>query len=131
MPENGAGSGWLVVEDGLLIAILIEDALGDLNIPVLGPAGTVAQALALIDGHSIEGALLDVNLGGQPIYPVAQALSARGIPFAFVTGYGEHGVGREFADRPVLRKPFAIENIHHTVRQLRAGRAAQAPHPAG
>jgi CheY-like chemotaxis protein len=96
----------LVVEDEALVAMLLEDALQALGCAVVGPAGNVARALALLEKEDVDLALLDVNLGGKRSYPVAEALAARGIPFVFVTGYGASGVDRRFAAAPVLQKPF-------------------------
>lgn len=100
----------LVVEDEAIIAMLIEDLLADLGCVVVGPAGTVAQALAIAacDGLSLDGGVLDVNLGGEKVFPVADALAKRGIPFIFATGYGKSGVGAQYEGRPVIAKPFSL-----------------------
>ncbi len=72
---------------------------------VVGPAGSIEEALDLIAGAAIDRAVLDVNLGGRIVTPVAQALSARAVPFVYLTGYQEPGV----TGGPVLRKPVAVE----------------------
>jgi CheY-like chemotaxis protein len=112
--------GVLIVEDEMLVASLIEDAILEMDLEALGPASTVAMALKMIEDTPPEGVLLDLNLAGAPAYPIADALAARGIPFAFVTGYGADGVRKDFADRPVLQKPFAIEQVQDVVRQMMA-----------
>lgn len=104
-PERLAGLRILVVEDEPLVAMLIEDLLLELGCKVVGPAGTVAQALALADTR-LDGALLDVNLGVEQSYPVADKLAADGVPFAFVTGYGRHGLTGQHTERPTIPKPF-------------------------
>lgn len=115
----------LVVEDEALVAMLIEDALRDLGCVVVGPVGNVAQALALLERDTVEGALLDVNLGGaERSYPVADALAARGLPFIFVTGYGEEGVDQRYAPVTVLQKPFDPRTLERFVAAMLAGRTA-------
>lgn len=112
--------GWLIVEDEGLVSMLIEDAICDLGLNVLGPVGRVAQALALLQLQNPEGALLDVNLGGETVYPVAEVLANRQIPFAFITGYGKSGVLPAWSGRPVLQKPFMTAQIQNVVRQMKA-----------
>jgi CheY-like chemotaxis protein len=111
----------LVAEDEVLVAMMIEDMLSDLGCVVLGPAGSVAEALALVEGGGFAGALLDVNLAGEAIYPVADALAERGIPFVFVTGYGQAGIVARYAAAPTLQKPFHEETLAQVVRQHLAG----------
>lgn len=105
----------LVVEDEMLIMMAIEDMLTDLGCTAITVAGTIEQALDLIASQPFDLATLDVNVNGQRSYAVAAALDGRGVPFAFSTGYGEHGVGEGFGDRPVLTKPY---NEHQLVTVL-------------
>ena len=90
----------------MLVLMAIEDMLADLGCTSISVAGNIEKALDLIASKSFDLATLDVNLDGQRSYPVAQALSDLGVPFAFSTGYGEHGVGEGFGGRPVLDKPY-------------------------
>ena len=110
--------GWLVVEDEGLVSMLIEDAISDLGLSVVGPATGVRQAMALLRTENPEGALLDVNLGGEAVYPVAELLAQRRIPFVFITGYGKSGVAPAWSNRPVLQKPFMPAQIQNLVRQM-------------
>jgi CheY-like chemotaxis protein len=96
----------LVVEDEALTSMVIHRLVEALGGSVVGPAVGVDEALRLIDSGNVNGAVLDVDLNGQPVYPVADRLSARRIPFVFLTAYGAEGVPPAHADRPVLRKPF-------------------------
>jgi CheY-like chemotaxis protein len=106
----------LVVEDEALVAILIEDIVLDLGCVVVGPAASVAQALALLEREAVDGAVLDVNLGAdERSYAIAEALGARGIPFIFVTGYGEEGVDPRFAAVEVIQKPFEPCTLERSV----------------
>jgi CheY-like chemotaxis protein len=106
----------LVVEDEGLVAMLIEDILDDLGCEVPCSASSVAQAMRWLDGGGeADGALLDVNLGGEAVWPVAEVLMARGVPFAFTTGYGQLGEPR-FAHAPLLGKPIRAERLEEVLR---------------
>ena len=112
MNENGAAARRvLIVEDDVMIRMLIEDMLLDLGFAVAGQAAKVQEALAAVDSTAIDVAILDVNLGGETTGPVAEALAARGTPFVFATGYGEHGLPAQFRNRPLLKKPFQIDGL--------------------
>jgi len=106
-----AGLRILVVDDEPLVAMMIEDLLADFGCEVVGPVGSVAEALALVEAGGLSGALLDVNLGGELVYPVAEALRDANVPFAFVTGYAGLGVAADFAAAPMLRKPLDIQRF--------------------
>lgn len=95
----------LAVEDEMLILMNIETALEDFGCSAICSAGNVAEALALIAKQSFDAAILDVNLGGEKSYPIADALALRGVPFVFSTGYSNHGDRVDLEDCPVLRKP--------------------------
>lgn len=98
----------LIVEDEAMVAMMVEDMLADLGCVVVDVAGTLARGLALVADRALalDGAILDVNLGGDKVYPVAAALTARGIPFIFATGYGIAGIAEDFAHVPALAKPY-------------------------
>lgn len=106
-----SGRRVLVVEDEMLVLMNIEGALADLGCAAVSVAATVDDALALLEAERFDVAMLDVNLGGQPSYGVADALALRSIPFVFSTGYGEHGIEPRFDDRPVLRKPYSDQQL--------------------
>lgn len=101
-----AGRRILIVEDEMLIAMQLEDMLLEMGCEVIGPATSVAEALKLIGAGRLDGALLDVNLGGEQVYPVADALAASGAPFVFVTGYGRTGLSGVHRGHPTLPKPI-------------------------
>ncbi len=113
-----SGARILVVEDEIMVAMLIEDVLGELGHRVAGLARSVREALAIIAAEPIDAALLDVNLEGEMVFPVAAELRARGVPFAFVTGYGRTMIEQDFADWPMLQKPFRPEDLARLVAQL-------------
>ena len=110
--NNGSGARRvLIVEDDVMIRMLIEDMLSDLGFAVAAEASKVHEALAAVNSTDIDIAILDVNLSGETTGPVAEALAARGTPFVFATGYGEHGLPAQFRDRPLLKKPFQIDGL--------------------
>jgi CheY-like chemotaxis protein len=96
----------LVVEDEMMVAMLIEDFLEAFGCTVVGPVADIAAALRLTATEAIDGAMLDLNLAGHTVYPVADELARRGIPFIFVTGYGDQELDGDHNNRPRLPKPF-------------------------
>ena len=109
----------LIVEDEALVSMLIEDMLTDLGCANIAYAASVPEALTRIDTARPDIAVLDVNLAGKPVFPVAEKLAALGVPFMFTTGYGASGVPREWAGRPVIQKPFMIESLSEALVRLR------------
>ena len=107
MTQPLTGRRVLIVEDESLVAMLIETILEDMECVPVGPASTIDEGLALVrDAEGLDAALLDVNVAGQQIFPVAEALKARGVPFVFSTGYGEGGLPDEWRGQPTVQKPF-------------------------
>lgn len=96
----------LVVEDESLVAMLLETMLEDMGAVVIGPASTVEEGLRLVQDGQLDAALLDVNVAGTQVFPVAEALEVRGIPLVFSTGYGEGGLPENWRGRPTVQKPF-------------------------
>ena len=105
----------LIVEDNPYIAIALEEMLSEQGLVIAGVAGALDDALLLAASASLDIALLDVNLGDRKIDPVAEALTARGKPFVFTTGCGRAGLPEAFLDRPIVEKPFYIEEILETL----------------
>ena len=101
----------LIVEDEPLIAMMLEDYLLSLDHVVKGPCESVAEALAMIDGDAFDLAILDVNLKGESVWPVAEALRARNIPFVLASGGFVENPPAEFADVPMLAKPYTIDRV--------------------
>jgi CheY-like chemotaxis protein len=115
-----AGLRVLVVEDEMMVSMLIEDMLADMGCQVVGPASRLDEAIELAKGAEIDCAVLDVNLGGTPIFPLADILRERGCPFAFATGYGDAGLRDEDRGTPVLQKPFREGDLARVLGELRA-----------
>jgi CheY-like chemotaxis protein len=107
----------LLVEDEAMIAMLLEDMLGDLGCEVVGPAYALARALELAQGDAqIDVAILDVNIAGRPVFEVADALRVRGVPMIFSSGYGGHGLRDIDQGAPVLAKPFRAGDLADALR---------------
>jgi CheY-like chemotaxis protein len=101
----------LVVEDEPMIVMLIESLLEELGCIVADVAAKPASALQIIGSTGIDAAILDVNLNGVDSFGIANVLAERRIPFVFATGYGGSRLPPEFAGRPVLQKPYRIEEL--------------------
>lgn len=108
----------LVVEDEYLIRMLLEDMLADLGYEIAAAVGTIAEACDVAAKGEFNAAVLDVNLDGQEIYPVAEILAKRGLPFVFVTGYGENSLIEPYRNRPALQKPFQVEQLRSVLAGL-------------
>jgi len=89
--------------------MMMRDSLVELGFCVVGPFDRAADALACAADDALDAAILDVNLGGDLVYPVAERLAGRGVPFVFVTGYDAEGIDPRFAHVPVLQKPIKRE----------------------
>ena len=105
------GARVLVVEDEYLVAALIEQILESAGCIVMGPVARVPEALDAVDHDDYDAAVLDVNLAGERINPVADALSERDVPFMFVTGYGANAIPSKYAERPHIGKPFRMAEL--------------------
>lgn len=119
-PAQLAGLRVLVVEDEMMVSMLIEDMLGDLGCHVVGPAARLEEALTLAQNAELDCAVLDVNLGGQSTFPVADLLREKGAPFAFATGYGDAGLRDVDRASPVLQKPFREIDLRRVLESLAA-----------
>lgn len=114
----------LVIDDEPLISMLVEGWLGELGCDVVGPTGSVEGGLKLIASGPLDGAILDINLGGENSYSVADALRQKGIPFAFATGDSNVDEEWGFKDPLLLHKPFDFEAVKTVVGKLLKPRAA-------
>ena len=107
-----SGRRVLVVEDVLLVADMIAEALTNVGCEIVGPVARRERGLVLAREMSIECAVLDINLDGEPSFPIAEVLQERGIPFLFVTGYGAETVMPEpLRAVPRLAKPFHVHEL--------------------
>jgi CheY-like chemotaxis protein len=108
----------LLVEDEALIALMLEDMVESMGFAVTALAPRVALGVALAESGQFDAAILDVNVAGENVEPVAERLAARGVPFIFATGYGEAGVPLRYRDRPVVAKPFRVEQLEAALQKV-------------
>lgn len=102
----------LVVEDEYLIAADLAEALEELGAEVVGPVANLKAALVEVErAGDLDGATLDVTLGQEKSFDVAAILRRRGVPFVFLTGYGDHGLPDQYRDVPRCEKPFDVPSI--------------------
>ena len=107
------GDEILLVEDEPLIAMMLTDMLSELGLQVDGPHGSLADAIAAAKTNTLKAAILDVNLRGEKVYPVARLLSDRHIPFVFITGYARDSIDSNFSEVPVLQKPIERQKLRN------------------
>jgi CheY-like chemotaxis protein len=108
-----AGKRILLAEDEVLVGMMVHEMPGDFGFSVVVPMSDLASALKAAETEAVDGAVLDVNLGGDLIYPVADMLIERGIPFVFVTGYDDdNSIDERYVDVPILRKPVEPQLLH-------------------
>src|SRR5262249_36131396 len=105
-PRKIANNRVMIVEDEFLVALELADSLTALGFSVVGPFTRVVEARRAIAEGDVDAAILDVNLSGQPIYPLAEELRVKGTPFVFVTGYDADVIDPQFRHVPVLQKPI-------------------------
>ena len=108
----------LIVEDESLVAMLLETIIEDMGCVPVGPIASVGEALTLLSDPEFEGidaALLDVNVAGHEVFPVAEALATRGTPFVFSTGYGQGGLPDRWRNQPTIQKPFTESAVQQAL----------------
>lgn len=110
-----AGLRIFVVEDEFAVLLLIEDMLTSLGCTMAESASTIAVAREKAATCDVDVAVLDINLSGKRVYPVAEVLHQRNVPIVFSTGYGIAGIDSAWAHYPIVQKPFAIEQLARAV----------------
>jgi CheY-like chemotaxis protein len=111
----------LLVEDEAIIAMTAEDMLEELGCTVAATASNLQEAFASVEELAFDVALLDINLNGQQSLPVAAVLTENGTPFVFTTGYGAAGCGADYADVPLVTKPYQIADLETAIRRALRG----------
>jgi len=122
--EKLSGQHVLIVEDEYFLAQDLVDYFQDLGVQVLGPAASVSEALKLLESAEVQGAILDVNLRGERVYPVADVLRQRHVPFVFASGYGGELEPRAYADVPRCIKPVDFGVLVQTLVEQMDGQRA-------
>jgi DNA-binding response OmpR family regulator len=118
------GSSVFLVEDEALIRMMTAEMLEELGHRVVAEAGSIAVAEPLARTAMFDLGILDINVGGFNISPIAEIIDGRGLPFLFVSGYGSGGKPVLFRSKPVLRKPFLISELGDMINSALSDRAA-------
>lgn len=110
--ESGLkGRRILIVEDSPVVAPFTADLLSDLGCEVVGPAPNMAAARELLENEEFEAALMDIHIRGERVFPLCDMLEAKGVPFAFTSGYADWQIPEKWEKRPRLQKPYTIEQV--------------------
>ena len=104
-----------LVEDEVMIRMMVADMLQELGYTIAAEAGEIGEAIRLAQTTYFDLAILDVNVNGKVISPVADLLKANNRPFIFATGYGLSGLPEQFRNRPSLQKPFQLDTLSRTI----------------
>ena len=109
------GCSVFLVEDEVMIRMMVADMLEELGYRVVAEAGEISEAVRFAQSAAFDLAILDVNVNGKVITPVAELIKARNLPFIFATGYGSSGLPEDYRDRPALQKPFQLETLAQVI----------------
>ncbi len=105
-----------VVEDEALVALNLEDMLAELGCSIVGPAMRIERAREMIEsGINADVAILDVNVAGEQVFPVAEMLAQRGVPIVFATGYDREGLPENWHGRTILQKPYTLGDVSRSL----------------
>ena len=129
-PITVAGNRVMIVEDEALVAMALRESLDELGFSVLGPFSRISEAMVALRNNRIDAAVLDVNLGGELIYPLADVLAADHVPFVFITGYGAEEIEPRYARVPVLQKPIEVDALKSVFVRSAAIPGAAVANPA-
>jgi DNA-binding response OmpR family regulator len=110
VPRNG-GSRLLLVEDELLVGLFMQDLLKAIGYRPTEPIGRLSDAISAANNERFEGAVLDMNLNGEIVYPLAELLTEQRVPFLFVTGYAPRSLDPRFDSVPILQKPVVQDEL--------------------
>jgi CheY-like chemotaxis protein len=122
-PERSAGAKLsgrriLVVEDSPVVAPFTADLLGELGCEVVGPAPNMAAARELLESHAFDGALMDIHIRGERVFPLCDMLAAKGVPFVLTSGYADWQMPQKWQDRPRLQKPYTLAQVEQALSGL-------------
>ena len=113
----------LVVEDHVLVAMQMVALVEECGCSAVGPVGSVGDGLAAVRENHLDGAVLDINLGDECVWPVAELLEQRGVPFIFVTAYTVKELPDHFGNKPLLSKPFRLDALSMALKSICTVRA--------
>ena len=112
------GKKILVVEDSPVVGPFTADLLTELDCEVVGPAPNMAAARELIEQGVFDAALMDVHIRGERVFPLCEALEARGVPFILTSGYADWTMPEKWRDRPRLQKPYKLDDVRDALSAL-------------
>jgi CheY-like chemotaxis protein len=124
-PNSMKPSSILLIEDETLIRMMLAGMVDELGHRVAGEASSIREACLLAETTEYDLAMLDVDLGGHSISPVAAIIAKRGLPILFVTGYAPTGLPDEFDDRPMIQKPFTLARLRDGIEMALIGPSPQ------
>src|SRR5215469_2226994 len=124
--DSQAGPRLLLVEDELVVGMFMQEALESIGYRPTNPIGHLSEAVAAAKTERFLGAVLDMNLHGEIVYPLAELLTAQHVPFLFVTGYAPHTIDARFSSIPILQKPVLEEQLALTLKKVLGRRSALA-----
>jgi DNA-binding response OmpR family regulator len=116
-----AGLRVMVVEDELAIAMMVEMALEEQQCTIVGPFGSLTEALCAARTETMDVAVLDINLAGEMVFPAAEVLAGRGVPFLLLSGYGRSRLPLDRQEWPVCEKPFKLAELFSRLASLAKG----------
>lgn len=117
------GKRILIVEDSPVVGPFTADLLEELGCIVVGPAPNMAAARQLIDSEKIDAALMDVHIRGERVFPLCEALAAKGVPLLLTSGYADWNIPEKWQDRPRLQKPYTLGEVDEALKALLAASA--------
>jgi CheY-like chemotaxis protein len=112
------GKRILVIEDSPVVGPFTADMLGELGCKVVGPAPNLASARELMEAGEFDGALVDVHIRGERVFPLCDMLEAKGVPFAFTSGYADWQMPDKWQERPRLQKPYTLDQVEKALTAL-------------
>ena len=119
--EKPGAARLLLVEDEVVVGMFMQELLESIGYRSTEPIGRLSDALAAAEHERFRGAVLDMNLNGEIVYPLAELLTAQRVPFVFVTGYAPRSVDARFTAVPILQKPVLQDELASVLQQLLAG----------
>ena len=119
-----SGKRILVIEDSPVVGPFTADLLEDLGCEVVGPAPNMAAGRELIDVADFDAAIMDVHIRGERVFPLCDALEAKGVPFVLTSGYADWTMPDKWRDRPRLQKPYTIDDVSEALAGLLSASAA-------
>src|SRR5260370_16634544 len=123
------GNGGTLGEDEIVVGMMVKEILTELGFWVIGPFSRLAEAMVAAVHDNIDAGIIDVNLGGEFVYPVADVLAAREIPFVFITGYGVESIDSRFGYVPIVKKPVQRQVLQKIFIPADSGEPAKFSQP--